>query len=433
MRLALIRQEYKPRGPAERFFEVALEALLERNVAISLYTREWPRTRLRLIEPRICNPFYLGALWRDWSFARAVARDLPRAQADIVQSHDCLPTCDIYRPVDGVYATRFEEYQRHASFMQRLPMALSPWQRYTLATERKLFGNPWLRVVLCNSKMVRDDIKTRFGLPDERLPVLYNAVDANVFSPALRQHRERIRQAYAIPNEATTFLLVGSNFLLKGVAEALAAFAELPATTRLVIVGENPRLPAYKRMARELGVRERVVFAGFQPDIAPFYGAADAFLLPAIYDAFSDATMEALASGLPVVTSARSGTAEIVREHDAGFVCDVRDHARFVQYLRALLDPDLRARLGANGRNGVLPLSPAAVALQLVLLYQKLPVARVPRRRKDPARASGSNQASDDAEPVLTRTVLPTHTVLPRASGSPPTNATSRPPSRPRS
>ena len=86
--------------------------------------------------------------------------------------------------------------------------------------ERKLFASPWLRAVLCNSKMVRDDIKARFGLPDERLPVLYNAVDSNVFSPALREHRERIRAKYRIPDDATLFLLVGSGFRRKGVPAA---------------------------------------------------------------------------------------------------------------------------------------------------------------------------------------------------------------------
>ena len=65
MRLAMIRQRYTPHGGAERFLEGALEALLERNVAITLYTREWPQTKLQLIEPHIVDPFYLG---------RAVAR-----------------------------------------------------------------------------------------------------------------------------------------------------------------------------------------------------------------------------------------------------------------------------------------------------------------------------------------------------------------------
>jgi hypothetical protein len=72
MRLAIIRQRYTPHGGAERFLEGALEALLERNVAITLYTREWPQIKLQLIEPHVVNPPYFGALWRDWGFARAV-------------------------------------------------------------------------------------------------------------------------------------------------------------------------------------------------------------------------------------------------------------------------------------------------------------------------------------------------------------------------
>src|SRR5438552_5306434 len=72
MRLAIIRQSYTPYGGAERFVEGALEALLERGIAITLYTRRWPQTRLQLIEPVLCNPLYLGRLWRDWGFARAV-------------------------------------------------------------------------------------------------------------------------------------------------------------------------------------------------------------------------------------------------------------------------------------------------------------------------------------------------------------------------
>ena len=92
MRLALIRQRYTPYGGAERFIEGALEALLERNVAITLYTREWPQTNLQLIEPHICDPFYLGSLWRDWGFARAVCRAVGTTKANLVQSHERLVT-----------------------------------------------------------------------------------------------------------------------------------------------------------------------------------------------------------------------------------------------------------------------------------------------------------------------------------------------------
>src|SRR5205814_9621076 len=74
MRLAIVRQRYTPFGGAERFIENALSALLERNVAITLYTREWPETHVQLMEPQIVDPFHMGRLWRDWSFARAVCR-----------------------------------------------------------------------------------------------------------------------------------------------------------------------------------------------------------------------------------------------------------------------------------------------------------------------------------------------------------------------
>src|SRR5262245_38209548 len=156
MRLAIIRQRYTPHGTAERFLEGALEALLERNVAITLYTREWPQTKLQLIEPSIVNPFYLGKLWRDWGFARAVTKQIMASRMNLVQSHERVLTCDIYRPNDGIHATWLEERLRDASATLRMRVAMSPWHNYTLAMERKLFASPWLRVVLCNSKMVRD-------------------------------------------------------------------------------------------------------------------------------------------------------------------------------------------------------------------------------------------------------------------------------------
>ena len=325
MRLALIRQRYTPYGGAERFIEGALEALLERNVAITLYTREWPQTNLQLIEPHICNPFYLGSLWRDWGFARAVSRAVGTTKANLVQSHERVLCCDIYRAGDGVHAVWLEERLRGASALARLKVALNPWHRYTLAMERKLFESPWLRTVICNSKMVRDEIKARFHLHDERLPVIYSAVDSVAFHPGLREHRERVRARYKIPADATLFLLVGSGYERKGVATAIAALAELPESAYLMVVGREKRINRYKRLARSLGVRERIAFVGPQLDVKPFYGCADVFVLPTIYDPFPNAALEAMACALPVITTTKSGAAELVTEHDAGLVCTSRD------------------------------------------------------------------------------------------------------------
>jgi UDP-glucose:(heptosyl)LPS alpha-1,3-glucosyltransferase len=147
MRLAIIRQRYTPYGGAERFVEGALEALLERGIAISLYTRQWPQTRLQLIEPVICDPFHIGRLWRDWSFARAVCRMVAKKAPDLVQSHERLLCCDVYRAGDGVRRAFLMSgcvARRDSALAHRVePIPpLCARRRATLVRE------PWLRAVI---------------------------------------------------------------------------------------------------------------------------------------------------------------------------------------------------------------------------------------------------------------------------------------------
>jgi len=386
MRLAIIRQRYTPFGGAERFVEGALEALLERNVAITLYTREWPKTRLQLIEPHIVDPWFAGRLWRDWGFARAVTREVGRAKLDLVQSHERVLCCDVYRAGDGVHAVWLEERSRRVGVLQRLAMRASPWHRYVLATERRLFSSPWLQAVICNSAMVRDEIRARFAVPDEKLRVVYNAVDAKAFSPALAEHRAPLRERLGIAPEATVFLLVGSGYERKGVATAIEALAELPPSAHLVVVGRDKHLERYRALAQRLGVGARVTLAGPQADPKPYFGAADAFVLPTLYDPFPNAALEAMACALPVVTSTKSGAAELVVPKGAGFTCPAGSAPLLAQEMRRLLDPDVRARMGANARAAALPMTPEAMTLELVLIYKELLESSVRQQKSDSER-----------------------------------------------
>jgi UDP-glucose:(heptosyl)LPS alpha-1,3-glucosyltransferase len=377
LRLAIIRQRYTPYGGAERFVEGALEALLERGVAISLYTRQWPNTRLQLIEPVLCNPFYIGRLWRDWSFARAVCGAVARKAPELVQSYERLLCCDIYRAGDGVHRVWLDEWLRDASAFKRWRVESNFYHRYLLDIERRLFASPWLRAVICNSKMVRDEIHERFGLSLEKLPVIYNAVDSAVFSPELKQHRAGVRHKLGVPDTATVFLLVGSGYARKGVATAIQALTQLPSNTYLFVVGRDKSTRRYKRLARHLGIARRVVLLGTQDDPRPFYGAADAFVLPTLYDPCPNAALEAMACGLPVVTSTKCGAAELVAENDAGLVCAARDVDALARHMITLTDVETRRLLGARAREAVLPLTPASMTLQLVLLYRDLIAAAV--------------------------------------------------------
>jgi len=392
MRLAIIRQRYAPEGGAERLFESALEALLERNVAISLYTRSWPQTKLQLIEPVICNPWFAGALWRDWGFARSVCRVIGEARANLVESHERLLCCDVYRAHDGVHAVWQAERRKGASLLGRLRLALSPYNLYVARVERKLYASPWLQTVICNSKMVKDEIRDRFGLPESKLAVIYNAVDSDYFHPQLRAGRADFLGQHGIDAGATVFLLAGGGYEHSGAGAAIEALSELPPPAHLVIAGRGRHAERYRELARRLGVSGRVTIAQAETDLRSCYGAADAFVLPTLYDPAPESTFEAMACGLPVVTSTKSGAAELLLAHDGGLVCPAGDVAGLAAQMRTLLDPATRNRLGANARRAVLPLTPAAMTLQLVLLYRDLLAATV--------QAKTAKRAGPDAAPV---------------------------------
>jgi len=393
MRLAIIRQRYSPGGAIETRLEAALAALLERNVAISLYTRSWDEPRLQLIETVLCNPTFFGSLWREWSFARSVCRAIGSAKVDLVEAHDRVPCCDVYRAWDGVYASWLAQRYKSASWLASLRRHLSPTHQYMLRAERRLYASPWLQAVICPSRMVKNEIHDRFGVPTAKLHVIYNSVDTQVLHPGLRAERPKVLERHRIGGDATIFLLACTGYEHSGAGDAIEALAELPAPSHLVIAGRGRHAERYRTLAREFGVADRVTVADPDFDLRCYYGAADAFVLPTFYDPAPDSTLEAMACGLPVVTSTKSGAAELLLEHDAGLVCPAGDVAGLAAQMRALLTRDTRERLGANARKTALPLSPAAITLQLVLLYRDLLAATVTAR----AQRKSARKAQDGA------------------------------------
>ncbi len=372
MRLALIRQRYTPFGGAERFIERALDALSDEGVELLLLTRHWPANAAARVTPVIVDPPYVGRTLRAASFARGVRKALRRFPDALVQSHERIDCCDIYRAGDGVHAAWVEERMHDAGVLERAALAASPYHRYMLAAERSLYASKRLQQVICISRMVQAEIHQRFGLPLERLPVIYNAIDPVAFHPGLATHRVRIRAAHGIPEEAVVFVLVGSEYARKGVGRAIEALADVPAPAHLLVVGRDRHPARYQALARRCGVAARVTFAGPQKDPKPFLGAADAFVLPSLYDALSNAVLEALACGLPVVTSDRCGAGELVAAHGAGTVCGARDIGAIAAGMRALLPADVRARAGAAALDAVRPLTPGAMAQRLLALYRTL-------------------------------------------------------------
>jgi UDP-glucose:(heptosyl)LPS alpha-1,3-glucosyltransferase len=366
MKLAIVRQKYTPFGGAERFVERALASLVAQGADVSIIARQWP-TGLSLKGRRV-DPFYLGRTWRDWSFARGVQKIIARGDYDLVQSHERIPGCHIYRAGDGVHATWLA--LRAAARGSTLSEKLSPWHRYTLAAEAAMFRHPNLAAVICNSRMVRDDIAQRFGVADAKLHVIYNGVDLENFHPRLRDvHRAALRQKVGAGDTAPVALFVGSGYERKGLPALLAAFAHLPEDkSELWVVGYDKQQAAMQRQAARLGIAARVRFFGAQKDVRPFYGAADLFALPTLYDPFPNAALEALACGLPVVTTTSCGAAELITAAN-GAVVAANDVAALASAISALCLPGRAAAMRDAARSSVSGLDLASMAQRLTALY----------------------------------------------------------------
>jgi UDP-glucose:(heptosyl)LPS alpha-1,3-glucosyltransferase len=375
MKLALVRQKYTPFGGAERFVERALASLRENGVEVTVIARKWTGDAAGMLR---CDPFYLGRTWRDAGFARAVQRIVAQGRFDLVQSHERIPGCHVYRAGDGVHATWLELRGRARPALARLAEKLSPWHRYTLAAEVEMFHHPDLRAVICNSRMVRDDVARRFGVAADKLRVIHNGVDLERFHPGLRdEHRARVREELGIGAHAPLVLFVGSGFERKGVPALLRALAAMAdKAVHVAVVGKDRDRKLMTMLAQTLGVDERTHFLGGQEDVRPYYGAADVFCLPALYDPMPNAALEALACGLPVVTSTTCGAAELLNE-ECGAVVDALAIPALGDALQELLARD-RAGAAAAARAVAARCALPDMTAQLTALYAQLAGPRAP-------------------------------------------------------
>lgn len=372
LKIALIRQRYTDFGGAERFVANAVEALGQEGVQLTVVTRQWKTDGNS--QALICDPFYLGSVWRDWSFARCVCDTLKKHSFDLVQSHERIACCDVYRAGDGVHCEWLKQRRRSMGLLGKLGIVLNPYHRYTMTAERKLFSSPGLKAVICNSRMVKEEIQRYFNVPDDKLHVIYSGVDTATYHPGLKAlHRKSMRTRYAIPQEAPLFLFVGSGFERKGVGTLLSAFAKVPGTPYLMVVGKDKHQDRFQQLAIRLAVQDRVRFTGGQADTKPFYGSADAFVLPTRYDPFPNAALEAFSSGLPVITSTKSGAAELIENGKNGYVCDALDEGCLTQAMNSVLNSGLADRQAA-ARATVANLDVRATTPQLLQLYLRLAV-----------------------------------------------------------
>ena len=360
MKVALVRQRYSPYGGAERFVARALPALERSGAELTLISRKesgWGARRFLRVDP-----FYVGNLWRDWSFARAARDAWRREHFDVVQSHERIPGCDVYRAGDGVHRRWLVLRRAPAGAAERLSIALNPYHAYVCRAEKQMFEHPRLRAVICNSKMVREEILRAFRIAPEKLHVIYNGVDLEHFHPRERAKlRDAARAELGCSARDTLFAFVGSGFSRKGVDAAVEAVSATPFW--LAVVGRDRARPT---------ANPRIRFVGGKDDVRPYYAAADCFVLPSRYDPFPNTVLEAMAMGLPAIVSSRCGAAEVIEPGVNGWVCEPDDVAGLARLMQEADRTVHDGRMGKAARATAERYGLDAMAGQLARLYESL-------------------------------------------------------------
>ncbi|RMF17298.1 MAG: glycosyltransferase family 1 protein [Gammaproteobacteria bacterium] len=314
VKVALIRQQFRPDGGAERMVMNTIQALSGKQVELSVIAHQWQPagTTGMPVEFLQAERKGLTRAAKLRTFTAAVQERLRAHPFDIVQSFERVPGVQIYRAGDGVHATWLEQKARMDGPLSRWWTRHDHFHRAVMEQESALYAHPALRKVICISEMIRKDVMLRFGVSPEQAVTVYNGVDLTRFRPREKHERQAIRQRLGLPKCAPILLYVGSGFQRKGVDILLQAAATLPEDLHWVICGHDKAIARYQKRAHQLGLSGRIHFAGPQADIADWYALADALVHPAWYEPFGNVVLEALASGVGVIATDRTGASELL-------------------------------------------------------------------------------------------------------------------------
>jgi len=321
MRIALLTRRFDSvGGGTERDLIVTANCLRAAGHQITIFaddirgaTGDWDVRRVGA-GPRLGRA--LSLLRFAWTAAPAARR----AGSDLVLSFARCVGADVIRSGGGAHASYLRAARKWRGALGATAMRLSPYHQVQMLVERRAFRSPGLKRVIAVSNFVRDDLITEFGLAPEKTVTIYNGVDLDRFQPASDPaERAAIRQKFIVPASARVVAFVGNGFARKGLGFLIEAWPLVVGGAFLLVVGADRQTEKFARRARALNVGGRVVFTGPQSDVATLFHAADAFAMPSLFEPFGNVVMEAMASGLPAMTSAFSGVAEVIPPSMRGF------------------------------------------------------------------------------------------------------------------
>ncbi|PWT80018.1 MAG: hypothetical protein C5B58_12455 [Acidobacteria bacterium] len=336
--ICFVRRGYSQTGGAEAYLKRLARGVIEAGHNVQLVTtNDWPEAE-----------WPLGAITRlrarsPMGFADELEQIRTSLGCDVLFSLERVWSCDVYRAGDGLHRAWLERRGKFELPLKRFVRSVGQKHRDLLRLEQSLFADHKVRCVIAASQMVKDEIVDLYGYPVDKIDIVRNGVplDKFRFDPGLR---EKSRENLRLKPDQIALLFAGSGWERKGLLFAIEAMALCKDRKMRLLVAGRGNESLYKTKRLRFWRDDPIRFLGEVADLARVYPATDIFILPTIYDPFSNACLEALACGLPVITTHANGFSEIIKDGLNGSVVDrAGDLVPLRDAIRFWSDPSRRA------------------------------------------------------------------------------------------
>jgi UDP-glucose:(heptosyl)LPS alpha-1,3-glucosyltransferase len=235
-------------------------------------------------------------------------------------------------------------YHKIRKGTQRL---LAPINYLQTFIDKKIYTSSRTKKIVAISTNIAHELHTRYDLPPEKVVVICNGVDENTYiaNPKIPL-KEDACQHLAVPCDKKIIGFCSTNFELKGLRYLILTLSKLPDDYHVLVAGKR-NSAKYERYAAQLGVHERVHFLGRIDNMPFFYACVDVLAHPSFYDTFGNVVAEALATGIPVITTRWTGAKDLIRESQNGFIVDPKNTDEFAKAVESAMSLDSQSIFGS--------------------------------------------------------------------------------------
>jgi UDP-glucose:(heptosyl)LPS alpha-1,3-glucosyltransferase len=337
MRIALSSPDVNLVGGVERVAVEAANGLARAGHDVTVYGARIDRTVLddRVRVRRIAVPASVDVV-TGLGFRRRAARAIAADRPDVHGAFSALSPLGGVFWIPSVHLVAYDLLLARRSTIGRLPVRLNPYHRGRLRLERRMLAPGGCARLLALTEGVKSDVVDRFGTAEAEVSVLAPGFDPETFSPSRRERlREQARARFGYGAHDRVLLFVGNELERKGFDVLLDAVGLLDDPAVKLLGAGRVAPQAYRSQIERLGLTDRLQWVGSSSDVALLHAASDAFVLPTRYEPWGLVIVEALGSGLPVVTTRLAGAALAVEDGETGrLLRDPEDPAELAEALR---------------------------------------------------------------------------------------------------